>query len=79
MVDLTPLEKEILKIANRDKPDKGLVIGAVLAIREYTLEEDVQDYLDNHPNISFMVLDEFITSLCPPLEIVDDEELDEEQ
>ena len=79
---LTELDKRILQIGERDgirEYDKILMIGAVLAIHEYGLEKDVQDYLDKNPNASFMELDDYIISLCPPLEIVDDDELDDEQ
>lgn len=78
MEKVTALEDQIIKIANRDKPEKGLVICALLASREYDLEQDVQNYLDGHPDCSFMELGEYIISLCPPLEIVDDDEMDEE-
>lgn len=72
MDELTTLDRQILKIAKRDMPtDKGLIIGAILAVREYDLEEDVQKYLEKYPDTSFMNLDAYITSLCPPIEIVD--------
>lgn len=78
MEHITDVEEQIISIANRDKPDKGVVICNLLAIREYDLANDVQNYLDGNPDCTFMELDEFITSLCPPLEIVDDDEMDEE-
>ena len=75
---LTELDKSIADVWKASDIEKGLLICCVLAVHEYGLEEDVQDYLDSHPDISFMELDDFITSLCPPLEIVDDDELDED-
>ena len=75
---LTTLDKSIIKLWKSSDMEKEMLICNCLAIREYSLEEDVQSFIDNHPDITFMELDDFITSLCPPLEIVDDDELDDE-
>ena len=78
---LSPAQYQIYLIGKRDgiyEHDKGLVIIAVLSISEYDLEEDVEIYLDEHPDATFMELDDYIVSLCPPLEIVDDDEMDDE-
>jgi hypothetical protein len=79
MGELTTLDMQIASVGKKDSAEKGLIICAVLAVHEYGLEEDIQEYLDQNPNISFADLDDYIISLCPPLEIVDDEELDEEE
>ncbi|MBQ5999905.1 MAG: hypothetical protein IJL15_00015 [Clostridia bacterium] len=76
---LTDLEDQIIEIGKRDNIEKGIIICAILALNNHSLEHDVQEYLDRHPDTSFMDLDDYIISLCPPLEIVDDEELDEEE
>ena len=76
---LTELEESIVNVWKTSDAENGLLVCCVLAVREYGLENDVQDFLDSHPGISFMELDEYITSLCPPIEIVDDDELDDEQ
>ena len=73
---LSELEESIVDVWKTSDAENGLLVCNVLAVREYGLEKDVKDFLDSHPNISFMELDEYITSLCPPIEIVDDEDLD---
>ena len=75
---LTGLEESIVDVWKTSDAENGLLVCCVLAVREYGLEEDVQAFLDGHPDVTFMELDDFITSLCPPLEIVDDDELDDE-
>lgn len=76
---LTTLDKSIIKLWKSSDTEKEMLICNCLAIREYGLEEDVQAFIDSHPDVTFMELDDFITSLCPPLEIVDDDELDEDE
>lgn len=76
---LSELDKRVIGIGKRDSAEDGLVICAVLALSEYELEEDVQEYLEQHPDTTFEELDKFIISLCPPLEIVDDDELEDDE
>lgn len=76
---LTELEESIVDVWKTSDAENGLLVCCVLAVREYGLEEDVQAFLDGHPDVTFMELDDFITSLCPPLEIVDDDELDDDE
>ena len=71
MDDLTPLDIQVAMIGKRDHAEKGIIICAVLAISEYGLEENVQEYLEKYPDTSFVDLDAYIISLCPPIEIVD--------
>ena len=75
---LTALDTSIIKLWKSSDTEKEMLICNCLAIREYALEEDVQAFLDSHPGVTFMELDNYITSLCPPLEIVDDDEMDDE-
>lgn len=79
MDELTALEKKVVEVGKRDSAEKDLIICDVLAIGEYDLEEAVQNYLNDHPNATFAELDQFICDLCPPLEIVDDDEMDREE
>ena len=76
---LTKLDESIIELWKSSDTEKEMLICNCLAVREYGLEEDVQAFLDSHPDITFMELDEYITSLCPPIEIVDDDELDEDE
>lgn len=71
---LTDLQKKVAEIGKRENAEKEMIIIAVLAISEYGLQEEVQDYLDKNPDTSFKDLVDFIISLCPPIEIVDDDE-----
>ena len=75
---LTDLEESIVDVWKTSDAENGLLVCCVLAVREYGLEEDVQAFLDSHPDVTFMELDDYIVSLCPPLEIVDDDEMDDE-
>ena len=76
---LTELDKSIINLWKSSDTEKEMLICNCLAVREYCLEADVQAFLDGHPDVTFMELDDFITSLCPPLEIVDDDELDDDE
>ena len=68
------IEDEVLRIRKRDGGQMDLFVGTMLAIGEYGLEDDVWEYLKGHPTATFNELERFISELCPPIEIVDDDE-----
>ena len=75
---LTETDRAIYELWKTADVERELLIVDALSIHEYDLEDKVREYLCNNPDATFMDVDEFIESLCPPLEIVDDEELDED-
>ena len=75
---LTEIEQSVVDLWRMSDAGNDLLIGTVLAMREYGLEEQVKDYLDNNPDASYETLDDFVMSQFPDVEIVDDDELDED-
>ena len=75
---LTETDRAIYELWKTADVERELLIVDALSIHEYDLEDKVREYLCNNPDATFMDVDEFIESLCPPLEIVDDEELVED-
>ena len=71
---LTDLDERIIEISKRDQGERDLCLICVLVIHKYDLEEDVREYLADHPHASFDEIDRFVASLCPDVEIVDDED-----
>lgn len=70
---LTPAEKAMAEIVHRaPKDDWEVLIGFVLVNREYELEDEILDFLDEHPNIELQELCDFVWSLCPEVIIEDD-------
>ena len=76
---LTETDRAIYELWKTADVERELLIVDALSIHEYDLEDKVREYLCNNPDATFMDVDEFIASLCPPLEIVDDDELDDEE
>ena len=75
---LTEIEQSVVDLWRMSDAGNDLLIGTVLAMREYGLENQVKDYLDNNPDASYEALDAFVMSLFPDDEIVDDDELDDD-
>lgn len=71
---ITPLEEEVISIIKRDNAEKDMGIGTLLAMREYKLQDEVQEYLKKNPDTSFKDLDDFVFSFVPDVEITDDDE-----
>ena len=76
---LSKVDKSIIALWKSSDSEKEMLISICLVVREYELEDAVQDYLDSNPDASFIEAVKYITSLCPPVEIVDDDELDDEE
>ena len=55
------------------------MIGLALGPKQYGVEEEMLRYLKHHPNVSFQEVDEYFYSMLPPVEIVDDDLLDDEE
>ena len=75
---LTNIEQSVVDLWRMSDAGNDLLIGTVLAMREYGLEDQVRDFLDNNPDASYEALDAFVMSLFPDDEIVDDDELDDD-
>lgn len=71
------LRERFLAQANED--EKVLMIGLALGPKQYGVEEEMLRYLKHHPNASFREVDEYFYSMLPPVEIVDDDLLDDEE
>ena len=76
---LTELDERIIKIGMRDEVENRLIIITVLGVREYGLQDETEAYLKEHPDTTFMELNRFVISVSPPLEIVDDDELEDDE
>lgn len=61
-----------------DKLDKMLLADMCAIPSENGFEEEMLDWLNEHPNASLQEVARFEGSFLTPLEIVDDDELDEE-
>lgn len=61
-----------------DKLDKMLLADMCAIPCENGFEEEMLDWLNEHPNASLQEVARFEASFLTPLEIVDDDELDEE-
>lgn len=72
--ELSETDETIIDLSKRDGIEKDLCLGTILAIHEYDLENEARNYLSTHLSAGFWDIDKYIMSLCPPLEIVDDEE-----
>ena len=46
---------------------------------QYGVTKEMMSYMKAHPNAGLEELDEYFLSITPPLEVVDDEELSEEE
>ena len=75
---LTNIEQSVVDLWRMSDAGNDLLIGTVLAMREYGLEDQVRDFLDNNPDASYEALDNFVMSQFPDVEIVDDDEMDDE-
>ena len=75
---LTNIEQSVVDLWRMSDAGNDLLIGTVLAMREYGLEDQVRDFLDNNPDASYEALDDFVMSQFPDVEIVDDDEMDDE-
>ena len=75
---LTEIEQSVVDLWRMSDAGNDLLIGTVLAMREYGLEDQVKDYLENNPDASYEAVDDFVMSQFPDVEIVDDDELDED-
>ncbi|MBS4785167.1 MAG: hypothetical protein KH009_03545 [Clostridiales bacterium] len=65
-------------LAQVDEDEKVLMIGLALGPEQYGVEDEMLQYLKCHPGASFQEVDEYFYSIIPPLEIVDDDLLDDE-
>lgn len=72
-MELKDYEINIAKVCHDEGRD-GLGIVLVLAVEEYGLKEDVLDFLKTNRNPSADDLADLIKALCPPIEIIDEEE-----
>lgn len=79
MAGLTEIEKKVLALGKRDHEDKDTIIGAVLLIECEDIEDEVSRYLNQHPDATFQETFKFMSTLFPPLEIVDDDELEDDE
>lgn len=61
-----------------DKLDKMLLADMCAIPSENGFEEEMLDWLNKHPNASLQDVARFEASFLTPLEIVEDDELDEE-
>ena len=75
---LTELDEAICALWGQSNVERELLIVDVLAMHEYGVEDQVQEFLDSTPDATFMDVDNFIDSITPSVEIVDDDELDED-
>ena len=75
---LTNIEQSVVDLWRMSDAGNDLLIGTVLAMREYGLEDQVRDFLDNNPDASYEALDDFVMSQFPDVEIVDDDEMYDE-
>lgn len=59
-----------------DTRQKGLLRFMSVAVQEYGHEDDILQYLKEYPDATVDELDEYAATFWPPVEIVDDDELD---
>lgn len=62
----------------KDKEEVTTLVCVALMAEQYDVEEETRNYLDEHPTASLQELDEYLLSIIPPLEIVDDDDYDDE-
>lgn len=58
--------------------EKMLLIEIGIGPKEYGFEDEMMEYLRNHPNASLQEVQNYAEPFFPELEIVDDDDLDEE-
>lgn len=65
---------QIVEIGKRDGTEEALVSCTALAAGYYGVENDVQEYIEEHPDATVEEISKFIDSIIPPMEIVEDRE-----
>lgn len=73
------LKEKIVEMGRTEGAEEALTMCAALSVGYYGVEEEVSHYLTTNPGTTIDDLSLFIDTLIPPLEIVDDDELDEDE
>lgn len=61
----------------KDKEEVTTLACVALMAEQYDVEKETKAFLDEHPDASLQDLDEYLISIIPPLEVVDDDEIEE--
>lgn len=59
-----------------DGHERGVLLSLGIAPKYFDLEDEMSQYIDEHPDATLAELDKYLLSIIPPLEIVDDEDAD---
>lgn len=54
--------------------ERGILLALGLAPKHFEMEDEMLQYINAHPDATISELDEYMLSILPPLEIVDDED-----
>ena len=69
---MTALQNKIVEIGRKDGVEDALIKGTALSVAYYGVANEVEEYMEAHPDATVVEISKFIDALIPPIEIVDD-------
>ena len=72
---LNDFEKAIVKRFKaecKSKSDEDLIICLILAIQEYSLQDKLEDYISQNPQVGIQETMDYLLSLVPQIAVVDE-------